>query len=104
MSIINKIKPLAKLAVLVAAGCMLLSTSQAVAGTVKKTVPIPAQKNRKYISRLNHAQELLGKFYPKSIVRNGEKVKDIAEFIQEKTKKALPEKWKHRSKEIADTI
>lgn len=54
--------------------------------------------------RWNHAKELLGKRYRKSVVRSGERVSSLDEFLSAWTKKGLPKKWKKYSAQIAHTI
>jgi len=54
--------------------------------------------------RLEHAQELLGKHYRKSVVRNGERVKKINGMVYRWTRGQLPPKYRKDYKKIAQTI
>lgn len=54
--------------------------------------------------RLDHARELLGKYYKKSVVRSGEQVKKINGMIYRWTRKQLPKPFKKDYKTIAQTI
>jgi len=55
-------------------------------------------------SRIEHARELLGKFYDRSVVKNGEKVPRVDRFVRHWTDRALSAKFKKYSKVIADTV
>lgn len=54
--------------------------------------------------RIQHAKELLGKFYKTSVVREVEKAEDVHEYIQATTAAALPRKFRKQSKKIAEAI
>ena len=54
--------------------------------------------------RLEHSQELLGKYYGKSTVRFGESVPKINSQIYRWTKERLPRKYKKESGKIAQAI
>lgn len=54
--------------------------------------------------RLNHAQELLGKYYSKSTVKNGEKVRKINGLIYKWAREHLPFDQRHHYQRIAQTI
>jgi soluble lytic murein transglycosylase len=54
--------------------------------------------------RRNHAKELLGKYYRKSVVRQGEKVPEMNSFIYEWTSRALETRWQKYSNSITKTI
>jgi len=54
--------------------------------------------------RLDHARELLGKYYKKSVVRGGEHVKKVNGMIYRWTRKQLPKTFKKDSMKIAQTI
>lgn len=55
-------------------------------------------------ARLSHAQELLGRYYRRSIVRSGEEVRKINGFIYRSVRDSLPERFKNRQKEVAQAI
>ena len=55
-------------------------------------------------SRLNHAHELLGKYYKESTVRAGEHVKKINTTIYRWTRERLPKKFRKRYQAVAQTI
>jgi soluble lytic murein transglycosylase len=57
------------------------------------------------LMRIEHAKELLGKYYRGSVVKEGEKVKAVREFVKEWARETLP-KGKHRKKaeQIASAI
>ncbi|HLD99165.1 MAG TPA: lytic transglycosylase domain-containing protein [Bdellovibrionota bacterium] len=59
---------------------------------------------RENIARLIHAQELLGKHYYKSVVRAGEDVTSLDEFVLERVAKELPKKFKAKAKRISKAI
>lgn len=66
--------------------------------------PTPEQEEELEM-RVQHAKELMGKYYQNSIVRNSvENIVDPTPYVQEFTRKNLPKKWKHKSKLIAKTI
>lgn len=54
--------------------------------------------------RLEHAQELLGKHYKKSVVRTGEKVRKINQAVYDWTKERLPRKFRKDHKRVAQAI
>lgn len=54
--------------------------------------------------RLEHAHELLGKHYRKSVVRNGERVKKINGMVYRWTRNQLPARYRKQYKKIAQTI
>ncbi len=54
--------------------------------------------------RLEHAQELLGRHYAKSLVRNGENIKKINSQIYRWTRDRLPARYKKQHAKIAQTI
>lgn len=54
--------------------------------------------------RLQHARELLGRHYRKSVVKAGESISRIDEQILKWTKKYLPKKYQDRSQQVAKTI
>jgi len=55
-------------------------------------------------TRLAHAHELLGKNYTFSVVRTGESVGMVSDFIHSSTQKELQGDWKPYSKYVAATI
>ena len=55
-------------------------------------------------TRIAHAKQLLGHNYKKSVVRNGESVTDITDFIEAMTTEWLPEKFAKRSRSLANAI
>lgn len=75
---------------------LILTTSTA---TAKETVS-SAQREL----RLQHAHELLGKYYRKSAVRVGEKVTKINSMIYRWTRERLPSKYRKDYKKIAQAI
>ncbi len=54
--------------------------------------------------RLSHAQELLGKYYSRSVVRGGEKLKKVNSKIYRYAREHLPKKFRKQYKEVAQTI
>lgn len=54
--------------------------------------------------RLQHAKQLLGKYYRMSVVRSGEKIKKVNGRIYAFTRERLPKKYRKRYKKIAQTI
>lgn len=54
--------------------------------------------------RVDHARELLGKRYKKSVVSNFEKHEGLEKNILATVNKGLPKKFKHKSKSITDAI
>lgn len=54
--------------------------------------------------RLEHAHELLGKHYRRSVVRNGERVKKINGMVYRWTRQQLPPKFRKDYKKIAQAI
>lgn len=54
--------------------------------------------------RLQHAKQLLGKYYRLSVVRSGEKIKKVNGKIYAFTRDRLPKKHRKRYKQIAQTI
>jgi soluble lytic murein transglycosylase len=55
-------------------------------------------------TRVAHAKELLGGGYKHSVVRNGENVTDITDFVEAMTTEWLPEKFSKRSRSLANAI
>lgn len=55
-------------------------------------------------SRLQHAQELLGKYYPHSVAKAGEGVLKINSLIYQWTKERLPKAYRSKYKQVAQTI
>ncbi|HTL12993.1 MAG TPA: lytic transglycosylase domain-containing protein, partial [Bdellovibrionota bacterium] len=55
-------------------------------------------------NRLTQAKELLGKYYQRSVVKNGELADNIDGFINKQVEGKLPVKWKTSSPEISQTI
>ncbi len=54
--------------------------------------------------RIAHAKELLGGGYKHSVVRKGENVADITDFVEAMTTEWLPEKFSKRSRSLANAI
>jgi soluble lytic murein transglycosylase len=54
--------------------------------------------------RVEHARELLGKFYNRSVVKNGEKIAQVGKFVRERTRKVLQPQFKKYAKAIADAV
>src|SRR5665213_386324 len=73
-----------------------------IASTIKDE-PLSLSEMQREI-RLEHAHELLGKYYKKSAVRAGESVKKINSQIYAWVKEKLPKKYKPQYKKIAKTI
>lgn len=59
---------------------------------------------RQQEARLDHAQELLGSYYERSIVSSGEDFKKVNSKIYIWTRERLPKKYKRHYKKIAQTI
>lgn len=55
-------------------------------------------------TRIAHAKELLGGGYKHSVVRKGESVADITEFVEAMTSEWLPSKYSKRSRSLANAI
>jgi len=55
-------------------------------------------------ARLQHAQELLGKYYSRSTVKSGERIKKINGRIYNWVKERLPSKHRHKYKEVAQAV
>ncbi len=55
-------------------------------------------------SRIAHAKELLGGGYKRSVVRKGESVADITDFVEAMTTEWLPGKYAKRSRSLANAI
>lgn len=55
-------------------------------------------------SRIAHAKELLGHSYKTSVVRNGESVSDITDFVEAMTTEWLPAKYSKRARSLANAI
>lgn len=55
-------------------------------------------------ARLDHARELLGKYYSTSVVRSGEQVKKINARVYEWTKTRLPKKFVAKHEALAQAI
>lgn len=55
-------------------------------------------------TRWNHAKELLGKYYKKSVVKTGEEIAVLDEFLRDWTKHSLKEQWKKSAPLITKTI
>jgi soluble lytic murein transglycosylase len=55
-------------------------------------------------TRWNHARELVGKNYHKSVVKTGEEVAELDQFLLNWTERALNKKWKRYSKKVWKTI
>jgi len=85
-------KSILKLTVLVA---MSLSMANAFGGQV-----VEDQR----VSRLSNARELLGKYYEKSAVMNGEQVDNINDKIYRWTRKSLPSSYRKNYQAIAQAI
>ncbi len=54
--------------------------------------------------RLEHARELLGKYYKKSVVRGGEQIKKVNGMVYRWTRKQLPKAFKKDHMKIAQAI
>lgn len=54
--------------------------------------------------RLNHAHELLGKYYSHSVVRTGEQVQRINGQIYKWTRESLPKKYRRKYRKVAKAI
>ncbi|MBX3022456.1 MAG: lytic transglycosylase domain-containing protein [Bdellovibrionales bacterium] len=68
-----------------------------------KTQRVPASQLQRE-ARLDHAQELLGKYYSKSVVKSGEKVKKINSMIYRWAKEHLPKAQQHQSGRVAQAV
>lgn len=55
-------------------------------------------------TRWNHAKELLGKYYQKSVVKAGEGISAIDDLVEKWTQKGLKSNWKKYSKKITQAI
>jgi len=78
----------------------LLSTSvEAKSPTTTQPSPEPTRA-----MRVNHAQELMGKYYQASVVRQGEKHRRLDRFIKDWTRQSLPMRNKKDAETLAKTI
>ena len=76
-----------------------------VAATLIGGIPSVADASKiSNVSRIAHAKELLGGAYKHSVVRNGESVKDISDFVEAMTTEWLPEKHSKRARSLANAI
>jgi soluble lytic murein transglycosylase len=80
---------------------LILTPKQSLADTPKRQ-PSAIEIQREI--RLEHAHELLGKYYKKSAVRAGENVKKINKQIYTWTKERLPKKYRTQYKRIARAV
>jgi soluble lytic murein transglycosylase len=55
-------------------------------------------------TRIDHAHELLGKYYRKSVVKTGEKVDELNRRILEWVKRGMRKKWKKKAPVVARAI
>ncbi len=58
----------------------------------------------KFSTRLNHAKELLGKNYYKSIVKSGERISNLDDLIYSLTERSLRKQWKKQTERVSKTI
>lgn len=73
--------------------------------TVVGGIPSVADASKSSNStRIAHAKELLGGRYKRSVVRKGESVPDITEFVEAMTSEWLPSKFAKRSRSLAMAI
>jgi soluble lytic murein transglycosylase len=54
--------------------------------------------------RIIQARELLGPYYQHSVVKTGEQVSNVPDFVQEEVKASLQDKYKKEAKKLARTI
>lgn len=54
--------------------------------------------------RLAHARELLGKYYKHSVVKTGERVADVGDFVLDTLKAGLPDEWEFAAAKIKRTL
>jgi soluble lytic murein transglycosylase len=54
--------------------------------------------------RVDHARELLGKFYKKSVVSKFEQKKDLEKTLTKIVKERLPKKYKHQAMRVSSAI
>lgn len=81
-----------------------LANSFAVAsGDIQEFIPETLGQAQKRL-RLEHAQELLGRYYKTSLVRSGENIKKINSQIYRWTREKLPTRYKTQAPAIAQTI
>lgn len=80
---------------LCAISALFINSPLATAGSISK-----AQRDH----RLEHAQELLGKYYDRSVVRTGEQVNKINKMVYKWTYKSLPKSYRKQYQKIAQTI
>ncbi len=55
-------------------------------------------------TRIAHAKELLGATYKRSVVRNGEKVADMTDFLESISAEWLPKKYSKRARTLATAV
>ena len=73
--------------------------------TVVGGIPSVADASRSSSStRIAHAKELLGGGYKRSVVRKGESISDITDFVEAMTEEWLPKKYSKRSRSLAIAI
>ena len=63
-----------------------------------------AQEAAKATTRWHHAKELLGKYYPKSVVKMGEKMPNMDDLIYEWVQEGLHKNSKRYTKKVSDTV
>lgn len=68
------------------------------------TTPVADASKESQSARLSHAKELLGGTYKRSVVRHGEKVEDVTEFVEQMTKRFLPDAYGKKAKSVATAI
>lgn len=54
--------------------------------------------------RVQHARELLGKYYDRSIVKTSERVLDVRQFVRKSAERGLPGKNRKQAAKVARTI
>ncbi|PWU20479.1 MAG: lytic transglycosylase domain-containing protein [Bdellovibrio sp.] len=79
-------------------------SAQAAKGESKSVERKPLMSEIQRNARLQHARELLGKYYKHSVVRHGEKIKKVNHLIYRFAREHLPAKYRAKYKAVAQTI
>jgi soluble lytic murein transglycosylase len=65
---------------------------------------LPRETPQDRVVRITQAKELLGKYYQKSAVSKGERVKRIRSLVLALTRRGLPPRWRKSADKVARTI
>jgi soluble lytic murein transglycosylase len=82
--------------------CLILITFTSAAFATNRGRETASEAQRE--ARIQHAHELLGKYYRHSVVREGEHVRKINRMIYRWTRERLPKAYRRQYKKVAQTI